>query len=112
MTPTNVSGANWYYRDENNVPVEASNFDYSVTFQMPLYRASYFGTNVPFPTTGEGASTVIFRWYQVADGQPAGVPFISLLLGTEAGYHFGNNARRIQSTVASDVDSGYVCPAQ
>jgi len=107
LTPTNIAVADWTYKDENNLTVHANDVNYSVKFVFPTSRSAAFGGSW---NTEANANPLVFRWYQIANGEPVGVPYISLLLGTEAGYHYGNNARRIESNVSTDVNASYVCP--
>ena len=96
-----VTKADWTYEDNRSTIV------YATTFVFPTTRASAFGGGW---NTEANANPLVFRWYQVAEGEPLDMPYISIILGTEAGYHYGNNARRIESNVSTDVNSSYVCP--
>jgi len=107
VAPESKASSEWTYVRSADTAY-AHDFNYSVTFTVPLTRndGSDWGTEAD-----NNSTPVVFRWYQRAEGETLpGEPSIAVLLGAEAGYHYGTNARRIESNVSTDVDSSFVCP--
>jgi hypothetical protein len=97
----------WNYRASTGEYVYADKHTYSAEFTMPETR-QWVDSNEenttnkgPWPTCGEGASLVVARFYQKAEGVASNAPSIAALIGARAENSYGVYSRRVATTICA-----------